>query len=209
MKYRALFSVAVVAVLGAGATPTQAEPRLKTLFEIAVDIDNDGKDDRAALVALEGTGFSFTEKDWIKIGREEHADLYIYLGAGDAPLDLSRQPSFLKRDIVVGERQNQIFPLESQKGSLVVKTAYNLFSNWMPETLTIVSRKGDFLVTGFSRSYDLKSGEQGECEINFLTGRAVASKGVDGKKKAVKGTFRPVRLAEWSAEPYVKACAAP
>ena len=57
------------------------------LYEITLDIDNDGKMDRAVLV------------------RQPHpdsaqVDLYIYLGAGDEKLDLSRRPTILKKEIV-------------------------------------------------------------------------------------------------------------
>jgi hypothetical protein len=193
---RTLVAVAVAVALLAAASPARAGT--KALFEIALDIDHDGRLDRAVLVAGEGTGFYAPDKDWFMIGADTRVDLYVYLGAGDAPLDLSRKPSFRKKDIIVGERQNQIFPLEARNGSLVVKTAYNLYSNWAPETLTIVHRGGEFLVAGFSRDTDLKSGVQGSCEINFLTGRGVVSKGVGGKARRLQERFKPVKLAAWA-----------
>ena len=196
--------VAVVVALIAVALPARAET--KALFEIALDIDRDGKMDRAVLVGVEGNGSYSPGKDWFMLGADTRVDLYVFLDAGDAPLDLSRQPSFLKKDIVVGERQNQIFPLESRNGSLIIKTAYNLHSNWAAETLAIVHRKGGFLVAGFSRSTDLKSGAQGSCEINFLTRKGVVSKGMDSKTRRLKQHFKPVRLAAWPAQATPKAC---
>jgi hypothetical protein len=198
--------VIVAVVFALAAIPAPARAETKALFEIALDIDHDGKMDRAVLVGVEGRGFYAPDRDWFMIGAAERVDLYIYLGAGDAPLDLSRQPSFLKKDIVVGGRQNQIFPLEARNGSLIVKTAYNLHSDWAPETLTIVHRKGAFLVAGFSRSTDRKGDAPGSCEINFLTGRGVVSKGADGKARRLKERFKPVELAAWQAQAALKAC---
>jgi hypothetical protein len=191
--------------LVAAASPACAETR-RALFEIALDIDRDGKLDRAVLVAGEGTGFHSPGKDWLMIGSAARVDLYIYLGAGGAPLDLSRKPSFLKPGIVLGERQNQLFPLEARDGSLIVKTAYNLHSNWAPERLTIAHRKGKFFVAGFSRSVDMKNGEQGSCELDFLAGKGVVSKGVDGKPRSLRPRLEPVKLAAWATRSIPKAC---
>jgi hypothetical protein len=198
--------VIVAVVFALAAIPAPARAETKALFEIALDIDHDGRMDRAVLVGVEGRGFYAPDRDWFMIGAAERVDLYIYLGAGDAPLDLSRKPSFLKQDIVVGERQNQILPLEARNGSLIVKTAYNLHSNWTPETLTIMYRGREFLVAGFSRSSDLKSGAQRSCEINFLTGKGVVSKGADGKARRLKERFKPVKLATRPAQATPKAC---
>jgi hypothetical protein len=189
---------------GALASPARADS--KALFEIALDIDHDGRMDRAVLAGGEGTGSYGPNKDWFMFGADERVALHIYLGAGDAPLDLSRKPSFLKRGIVLGERQNQIFPLKARNGSLIITTAYNLYSNWAQETLTIVHRKGAFLVAGFSRSTDMKSGEQDSCDINFLTGKGVVQKGVDGKTRRLKQHFKPVKLSAWSTQSIPKAC---
>ncbi|MGZ5864289.1 MAG: hypothetical protein ACXWKC_02820 [Xanthobacteraceae bacterium] len=162
MTSRAFACVAAIMALTASARPQ--EPALSApmaLFELALDIDNDGKMDRAVLVSEIGTnstgGRFSAEKDWFMLGRDERADLYIYLGTGDEPLDLSRKPDFIKQAVATRERNNQIYPLEkNDKGSLVVKTAFNLFSNWMPETLTIVHRDGEFIVAGLIYSYERK-----------------------------------------------------
>jgi hypothetical protein len=139
-------------------------------------------------------------------GADERVDLHIYLGAGDAPPDLSRKPSFLKPGIIRGERQNQIFPPEARNGALMIKTAYNLHSNWAQETLTIVHRNGAFLVAGFSRGTDMKNGARDSCDINFLTGKGVVQKGADGKTRRLKQHFKPVKLSAWSAQSIPKAC---
>ena len=59
-----------------------AEPSVKLLSEITLDIDHDGKPDRAVAVEETDSG---------------QGDLYVYLAAGDEKTDLSRQPSFSKR----------------------------------------------------------------------------------------------------------------
>ena len=188
---------------GALASPARAEVKL---FEIALDIDHDGKTDRAVLAGVEGTGSYGPNKDWFMFGADERVDLHIYLGGGDAPLDLSRKPSFLKPGIIRGERQNQIFPPVTRDGSLMIKTAYNLYSSWAQETLTIVHRNGAFLVAGFSRRTDMKNGAQDSCDINFLTGKGVVQKGVDGKTRRLKQRFKPVKLSAWSTQSIPKAC---
>ena len=208
MKSSALFPIAVIAALAAAtlAPAVRAEtPPTKPLFELTLDLDNDGTMDRVVLVGPRDAGTA--NKGWSVIGQDDRVDLYIYLGAGDAPLDLSRPPTFRKDGIAIGERRNQILPLErSGKGSLLVKTGYSLFSNYADETLTIVYRNGEFLVAGLSYDFELKSGEQGQCDINFLTGKGVASKGPHGKMKPIPGHFTPVKLADWSPKSYPKAC---
>jgi hypothetical protein len=184
------------------ASPAHAES--DALFEITLDIDHDGKMDRAVLAG--GAGSYGPNRDWFMFGADERVALHIHLGAGDAPLDLSRKPSFLKPGIVRGERQNQIFPLKARNGALIITSAYNLHSNWAQETLTIVHRKGAFLVAGFSRDTDMKNGGQGRCDINFLTGKGVLQKGVDGKARRLKQHFKPVKLAAWSTQSIPQAC---
>ena len=179
-------------------------PPLQALYEITLDIDHDGKLDRAALIA-QSQGFYAADKGWFMLGPDERVDLYIYLGAGDAKLDLARQPTFRKKNLVVGERSNQVFALESRKGSLIVKSAFNLHSNWAPETLTIVYRHGEFVVAGYAYSFDMKNGDQGSCAINFLTGKGVASRG-QAKAKPIKAKFRPIKLAAWSNAKRPKGC---
>jgi hypothetical protein len=205
IRVRWFFAIAIVAFM-AVAAPAWAETR-RALFEITLDIDHDGKADRAVLVAPEGAGFYSGDKNRFMIGPDQRVDLYIYLGGGDAPLDLSRKPTFIKSAIVVGVRQNQIFPLESTRGALIVKTAYNLFSNWAPETLTIVHRNGEFLVAGWTRDHDMKDGAQGGCAIDFLTRKGTVSKGVDGHKKPLPGRFTPVKLGAFAAGKYLEVCA--
>jgi hypothetical protein len=53
---------------------------------------------------------------------------------------------------------------------------------------------------------DRKNGEQNRCEINFLTGKGIVSKGVSGKARPLRQHFRPVKLAAWSARAVPQAC---
>ena len=132
-------------------------------------------------------------------------DLYIYLGAGDDELDLSRNPTFLKKGLTGGAFSD----LESNdRGSLMVRYGCGGCSNDYETTLTIVSRGGEFLVAGFSYDWDTRE-SAGTCDINFLTGKGVISKGAGVTEQIVKrfvGKFTPVKLADWSDNSRPKAC---
>ena len=178
-----------IAVIAIASMPAMAEnkPSMKVLNEITLDIDNDGKADRAALV-----------EDPESVG----ADLYIYLGGGDEKLDLSKKPGFLKKDLADG----LILGFESRvKGSLIVKYGCGGCSNDHETTLTIVHRDGDFLVAGFTYAWDTRNEGIGGCDINFLSGKGVSSRGL-GKSKPIQAKFKPIRLAEWSEHKHPKAC---
>jgi hypothetical protein len=198
---------ACLALVAAAPAFAQDKPALTPIFDVVLDFDHDGVTDRAVLVADVVAGFYATDRTWFMLGRDAHADLLIYLHTGDGPLDPSRKPSFIKQNIATSEHNNQIFPPgKTAKGALLVKTAYNLFSNYADETLTIVLRNGTPVVGGLTYAFEWKNGEQGGCDINFLTGKGVASKGPDGKKAAIAGRFDAVTLREWSEKKYPRAC---
>jgi hypothetical protein len=174
------------------AMPALAEdkPLVEPLYEVALDVDSDGRMDRAAIVERPDS---------------RQADLYIYQVAGDQKLDLSRQPTFLKREITEG----RVDGLESRgNGSLVIISCFGCgaIKSWA-ETLTIVHRGGEFLVAGYARDWDWNSHMadgtvntiMGSCEIDFLAGRGAASDGLDDAQP-VEGTFTPVKLSDWSAD---------
>jgi hypothetical protein len=201
MAIRALFPIALIASSLAAASAFDGEKR-EALYEVTLYMDNDGKMDRAALVGSSGGGY---------------VDLYIYLAAGDEKLDLSRQPDFLKKEITDGS----IFEgaLESKgSGSLTVTSCYGCGAHKSSdETLTIAHRGGEFLVAGYTRNWDWNSEVQkadgswdietlmGGCDINFLTGKGVASQSLD-ESHPIKGTFKPIELADWSEDKRPKAC---
>jgi len=176
--------------LVAATTPALAENA--PAFELKLDIDQDGKTDRAVIMQAPG----------------EAADLYIYLGEEKA--DASRQPDFARK----GLTEDRVIDLESKgKGSLLVTSCFGCgASKSTEETLTIVYRQGKFLVGGYSRNWDwneqTSSGVDttvGDCDINYLTGKGTASRDLEDGKP-IKGKFRPVPLKDWSADRRPKAC---
>ena len=220
MNLPSVFVLAVVSFC-AVALPAVAEVALKheALYDVTLDIDGDGKMDRAVLV-LVGPGradFGELTKDRYGIGEGERVDLHVYLGEGAAPLDISRKPSFVKENIVDVEQTNWVQPPESRgKGALVVTSVYGWgASKSMGEGLTIIYRGGEFLVAGYTLDwewatavntpvFDVKTSD-GTCDINFLAGKGDVS--FDGNaKKPLKGKFKTTRLADWSEKKRPKIC---
>ncbi|RJT39935.1 hypothetical protein D3227_11090 [Mesorhizobium waimense] len=165
-------------------------------FEVALDIDSDGQMDR--VVIAQGAD-------------NRLADLTIYLAAGDGKLDPSRKPDFMKKALT----EDRILALESKgKGSLVITSCFGCGANksWQA-TLTIVYRERKFLVAGYSRDWDWNVQKSdgtvettlGGCDINFLTGKGVASQDLDDGKP-VEGKFTPIDLAAWSDDSRPKPC---
>jgi hypothetical protein len=183
---------ALSCIIALALTPISAhaeeKPSPDAPHEITLDIDHDGKLDRAALV---------------RVPESADADLYIYLGAGAEKLDLSRTPSILKNRLAHGH----VLELTSNaKGSLIVKYGCGGCSNDDETSLTIVHRGGEFLVAGFANAWEWRDRGSGGCDINLLTGRGVFYRGLNGKKKPIKATFTPIKLSDWSVEKMPKAC---
>ena len=176
------------------AVPAPAFAESVPAFELKLDIDQDGKMDRA--VAMQEPGGP--------------ADLYIYLAVGEEKLDPLRRPDFVRK----GLTEDRVIDLESKgKGSLAVTSCFGCGASKSTEdTLTIVYRQGQFLVGGYSRSWDWNQQTSdgvettvGGCDINYLTGKGTVSKDLkDGKP--IKGKFRPVPLKDWSSDKRPKAC---
>ncbi len=102
--------------------------------------------------------------------------------------------------IVDPEEPPWVQPLESKDGgSLGVVSCYGCGANksW-DQTLTIVYRRGEFLVAGYARDWDWNShlvdGSvetiMGSCDIDFLAGKGVVSDGPD-EGKPIGGKFTP------------------
>jgi hypothetical protein len=174
--------VALVAAIAYPAAQAHAEH-----FEATLDMDRDGTMDRAVLETDPDTG---------------HGDLSIYLGTGAAEPDPARQPTILKRQLEGG---GAVFLEGNDKGSLLLTYGCGGCSNDFETTLTIVYRGGEFLVGGYTYTWDTRYGA-GTCDVNYLTGKGVMIDGVDGKPVALDETFRPVRLADWTDESFPKAC---
>jgi hypothetical protein len=129
-----------------------------------------------------------------------YAGLLIYLAIGAEKLDLSHEPTFRKNDLTT----DPVLGLESNgKGSLIVKYGRG-GSNQYEMSLTVIRRGAEFLVGGFTQVWDTRSGI-GSCDINYLTGSGVASRGL-ARSKPIKAKFTPVKLADWSQEKQPKAC---
>ena len=144
-------------------------------YEATLDLDQDGKMDKAILAQQAGGG---------------PADLAIYLSAGNGPLDPSRQPTFLKKNLTA----QRILALDgASKGSLIVQYGCGGCSNDNETSLDIVRRGGEFLVAGFTQAWDTRNGV-GRCEIDFLKGMRVVTQGLDEAKPARK-RFAPVKTS--------------
>jgi hypothetical protein len=162
-------------------------PAFAERLEVTLDMDRDDTMDRAVADTDPDAGV---------------ADISIYLGAGEGSLDPLRQPTLLKHDVAAGG----IVSLEgNDEGSLLLTYGCGGCSNDFETTLTIVYRGGEFLVGGYTYSWDTRYGA-GTCDINYLTGKGFMIDGVDGKPVAIRGTFRPVRLADWTNQSFPKAC---
>jgi hypothetical protein len=156
-------------------------------YEVTLDMDNDGKLDRVVIVRDAAHGL---------------ADLSIYLNAGDRRLDPSLKPTFIKKALTV----DGVLWVESKpQGALALTYGCGGCSNDYETTLTIAYRGGEFLVTGYTYGWETRE-SAGTCDINFLTGKGTMSEGIDGEGKPIDGTFRLVRLADWTDGNLPKAC---
>ncbi len=178
-----LFVVLASAQIGALA---QDKPPRKVVHDVMLDIDRDGRMDRAVLVG-QADG--------------PYVDLWIYLRTGDELLDLSRRPDFVKDRIA----DDPILAFESKGGgSLIINSGRQMRNNSYEKTLTIVHRRGRFWVAGFTAAWETQQG-MGSCDINFLTGRGVASRGLAGSRP-LKARFSPITLESWSPDRQPRAC---
>ncbi|RVD70804.1 MAG: hypothetical protein E5V62_27680 [Mesorhizobium sp.] len=177
-----------------GTLPMPALAGNAPAFELKLDIDRDGKMDRVVVMQEPGAP----------------ADLIIYLAAGEDRLDPPPRPDFVRK----GLTEDRIIDLESKgKGSVAITSCFGCgASKSTQETLTIVYRRGRFLVGGYSRNWDWNKqtvdGVEttlGSCDINFLTGKGVASQDLDDGKP-IEGKFTPVNLSDWSYERRPKPC---
>lgn len=183
--YAALTCIVAIAMIPACALAENTRP-VKSPYEITLDIDHDGKMDRAILVEDPSNG---------------NGDLPIYLGTGAEKFDPTRKPAIVKKDLTTA----RILQVESDgKGSLIVMSGCGGCSNDYATTLKIVYRRGDFLIGGVAYDWDTRSGI-GHCDINFLTGKCVKSRGLT-KDKPFKAKITPVKLVDWSPERRPKSC---
>jgi hypothetical protein len=184
--------VAWLWLLALPAMPMPALADNAPIFDLKLDIDQDGKTDRVVIMQEPG----------------EPADLSIFLG--EEKPDPARQPDVIRKALT----EDRVIDLQSKgKGSLAVTSCFGCGANKSTEeTLTIVYRQGKFIVGGYSRNWDWNEQTSngvkttvGGCDINYLTGKATASKDLENGKP-VKGRFKPVALKDWSADKRPRAC---
>lgn len=177
----ALLTLLLLAPCGAAVAQTLDPPQ-----EITLDLDGDGKTDRAVLVA--------------PAADDSTLDLHIHLGksSGTAP-DIVK-PAITGLSILTFE--------SPEKGTLSLSTCYGCGARKSyDETLTLVYRDGVLLVGEFSRDWEwytpFADGTDeflmGGCRIDYLAGHAWVSEGLE-EEVAVKERFTPVRLEDWSSE---------
>jgi hypothetical protein len=192
------------------AWPADAAPRREVLYDVTLDMDTDGTLDRAVLV-LVGRGRDTTwdlSRGHYPLFNGETVDLAIYLGAGEAPVDITKPPTILKQNIADREYAGWV-------QSLGVVNTRSLTVGWneqpgsshdLEERLTIVWRKGKFFVVGVDTFWENPNGT-GNCQLNLSTGQGSRS---DGEFPAPKPTFKakvkPVPLEKWSAKTWPTQC---
>jgi len=132
-----------------------------------------------------------------------YVDLYIYLGDDADKPDLSRTPSIVKRHLASGH----VYEMASHgNGSLRVEVRCGGCSNDYETAFSIVYRGGDFLIGGLSRSWELRDGSVGSCDVNYLTGKAAASTGLPTRNNVIRTALMPIRLADWSEQKTLRTC---
>jgi len=159
-------------------------------LDVALDMDGDGKTDRAVLSG--GNGRLFNK------------DLSIYLDAGEGPIDPARQPSFSRKGLADGTVA--FLEVGKNKSSLKVQYGCGGCSNDYETILTIIHRKGEFIVAGYTLAWETRDNGAGNCDINLLTGRGIVSKN-GGKERTVKARVGAVKLADWDDEKAPGVCA--
>jgi hypothetical protein len=181
----------------AGATVNlHAQETAEVPREVRLDIDRDGKLDLARIVETPDDG---------------SGDLQVYLGIGDGAPDPDVEPDFVKKDVLAGTMR--AFERRG-KDALALTICTGCTSMvWIDETLVIVHRGRRLMVGGFDQGWEVSHRRadgnvdvnMGSCSINFLTGKARVSKGLE-PDHPVKQRFQPVTLADWSEDTIPAIC---
>jgi hypothetical protein len=191
-------------------TSAVAADKREAIFEVSLDMDRNGTNDRAVLV-LVGPG---RDKIWdlargvYPLSENETLDLEIYLGSKDQPIDIAKPPTIRKQSIIDKERTRWVQSLE-----VVNNNTLKLSSNYQPgsshdeeETLIIVHRNGQFLVGGLNTFWENPNGI-GNCQLNLFTGKGIRAEGeFPGPKPNFKAEVKPVPLVNWSEKTRPKQC---
>lgn len=188
LQFRAALILLAALLATVAASPARAQtpvtPDDYVVLDVALDIDGDGKMDRAVLSGGDGRLFN--------------KDLAIYLDAGPGPIDAARKPTFFRKGIADGT----VAFLEvagKNKSSLKLQYGCGGCSNDTETILTIVWRGGAFVVGGYTLAWETRDSGSGTCDINLLTGKGTLTKN-GGKARSVKGRFAPVKLDDWDPD---------
>jgi hypothetical protein len=187
-----------------------AAEKRDTLFEVSLDMDADGKLDRAVLVLM-GPGRDLTwdlSRGHYPLTEGDTVDLAIYLSAGGALVDLAKPPTILKRNILDREYAGWVQSLDVVNlHSLKVGWNYQPGSSHdLEESITIAWRKGQFLVVGLDTFWENPNGI-GNCQINLSTGEGNRAAGEHpAPKPTFKAKVKPVPLQNWSEKTRPKQC---
>lgn len=179
------------------------------IYEVALDFNHDGTMDKAALVLLGDSkeGF-FADKTLYMFDGKQQVDLYVYLGQGAAPIDLSKPPSILEKHFDRFFLGGFITPLTTgDQGSLILSTSSGAAAGYSGDfALTLVYRKQKLLVAGYDYNWETRD-NGGACSINYLSGKATVQDGTgEPPKKPLKGKFKLVSLANWSEKKLPEVC---
>jgi hypothetical protein len=202
---------ALLALLLLSQGEAVAADKREALYDVALDFNRDGVADRAVLV-LEGPGrtdFSELSNERYGLSDDERIDLAIYFGGGSAPPDINKTADVFAPHVLAPERGDWVLvPEATGTGSLRLIHAIGWgSSNESDETLTLAWRAGRAVVAGYTVGWETRNGS-GTCDVNLLSGKALLTEGVDedGPKTALKGSFKPVPLEQWSEAARPKVC---
>ena len=179
-------SAVLCAVIATTSYPTAGFADNLVVGQATLDLDKDGKTDRAVLVR----------------NPDASVDLYIYLGTGsDTPTAL-RKPTIFKSDIASGAAAGIV---SGPKGELAIKYGCGGCSNDTDTELRLTYRQGQVLVGGYTLNWDTRSGV-GSCEVDFLTGRGFVGHGVSNGGRQIKVRSGPIALSSWSDDIITNTC---
>lgn len=192
----------------AGARAAETVP----LFQLVLDMNRDGVADRAVLaVERQDNAAGETPGEFYRLEAGERAVLLVYLGGGGKPFDAAQTPDLRTASLVDPERTSFLYPLEEGAPGSLKLSAAELpgSSHSIEETLTVIHRKGAFLVAGLTTAWE-NPGGIGNCDLNLLTGKGVMMEGeVGGPTHAVQMKTDAIKAEAWSAKTRPTICDQP
>jgi hypothetical protein len=191
MKRPALLLATMLCAAGMQiAEPADGKVALQdaVMDEVQLDLDNDGKTDRALL---------------IRHGATSSADLYVYLDAGNHVFAPGIKPTIFKKDIASGAA---IAIKAEHNGELTITYGCGGCSDDTATKLRLVYRAGEVVISGFTLDWDTRTAI-GRCQVDFATGKGFVAEGVeDRNKQPIKVTSGPIALSAWSDDKVAEIC---